>query len=125
MLVRLISVHGAPLFMCSDNGPEFASHAILEWIAGADIATVLNDPGTPWQNGADESFNGKFLDKCLSAALGLAGMSRRTGEDSHHRWLPSRGLQSPERLRESSHFGEPCVPRACAPSNITARFVGR
>lgn len=30
------------------------------------IATVLNDPGKPWQNGADESFNGKFRDECLS-----------------------------------------------------------
>ncbi|MEE9475237.1 MAG: IS3 family transposase [Roseateles sp.] len=66
VLSRLVSTHGAPLFMRSDNGPEFVSHAILEWIAGAGIATVLNDPGKPWQNGADESFNGKFRDECLS-----------------------------------------------------------
>lgn len=66
VLSRLVSVHGAPLFMRSDNGPEFISLAILEWIAGAGIATVLNDPGKPWQNGTDESFNGKFRDECLS-----------------------------------------------------------
>jgi putative transposase len=66
VLSRLISVRGPPLFMRSDNGPEFVSHAILEWIAHAGIATVLNDPGKPWQNGADESFNGKFRDECLS-----------------------------------------------------------
>ena len=66
VLSRLVSMHGAPLFMRSDNGPEFVSQAILEWIAGAGIATVLNDPGKPWQNGADESFNGKFRDECLS-----------------------------------------------------------
>ena len=35
------------------------------WVL-ARIATALNDPGTPWQNGADESFNGKFRDECLS-----------------------------------------------------------
>ena len=64
VLSRLVSVHGAPLFMRSDNGPEFVSQAILEWIASAGIATVLNDPGKPWQNGADESFNGKFRDEC-------------------------------------------------------------
>lgn len=63
---RLASLHGAPLFMRSDNGPEFVSHAILEWIAHSGIATVLNDPGKPWQNGTDESFNGKFRDECLS-----------------------------------------------------------
>lgn len=66
VLARLVSVHGAPLFMRSDNGPEFVSHAILDWIAQAGIATSLSDPGKPWQNGTDESFNGKFRDECLS-----------------------------------------------------------
>ena len=33
------------------------SHAILEWIVQSGIATALSDPGKPWQNGADESFN--------------------------------------------------------------------
>lgn len=52
--------------MRSDNGPEFVSHAILEWIAQAGIGTSLSDPGKPWQNGTDESFTGKFRDECLS-----------------------------------------------------------
>jgi putative transposase len=42
------------------------SRAILRWLHTADIDTALNDPGKPWQNGADESFNGKFRDECLS-----------------------------------------------------------
>lgn len=66
VLSRLVSLHGAPLFMRSDNGPEFVSLAILEWIANSGIATVLNEPGKPWQNGTDESFNGRFRDECLS-----------------------------------------------------------
>ena len=66
VLSRLVSVHGAPLFLRSDNGPEFVSRAILEWISQSGIATALSDPGKPWQNGADESFNGKFRDECLS-----------------------------------------------------------
>jgi putative transposase len=66
VLSRLVSQRGAPLFMRSDNGPEFVSHAILEWIAQAGIGTSLSDPGKPWQNGTDESFNGKFRDECLS-----------------------------------------------------------
>ncbi len=59
-------MHGAPLFLRSDNGPEFVSHAILEWIAASGIATALIDPGKPWQNGSNESFNGKLRDECLS-----------------------------------------------------------
>jgi putative transposase len=65
-LSRLVSVHGAPLFMRSDNGPEFISRAILEWITASGIETALIEPGKPWQNGTDESFNGKLRDECLS-----------------------------------------------------------
>ena len=66
VLSRLVSVHGAPLFLRSDNGPEFVSHAILDWIAQSGIGTALIDPGKPWQSGTNESFNGKFRDECLS-----------------------------------------------------------
>jgi len=66
VLTRLISEHGAPKFLRSDNGPEFVSKAILEWLEIAGIQTALIDPGKPWQNGSDESFNGRFRDECLS-----------------------------------------------------------
>jgi len=66
LLTQLISTHGAPRYLRSDNGPEFVSRAILEWLAETGIETALIDPGKPWQNGADESFNGKLRDECLS-----------------------------------------------------------
>lgn len=66
VLSRLVSERGAPLYLRSDNGPEFVSRALLKWIVGQGIATALIDPGKPWQNGATESFNGKFRDECLS-----------------------------------------------------------
>ena len=66
VLSRLISERGAPTVLRSDNGPEFVSKAILEWIVDANIQIALIDPGKPWQNGTDESFNGKFRDECLS-----------------------------------------------------------
>jgi putative transposase len=66
VLARLISEHGAPLYLRSDNGPEFVSRAVLKWILDQGIEIVLIDPGKPWQNGATESFNGKFRDECLS-----------------------------------------------------------
>ena len=66
VLSRLVSERGAPLYMRSDNGPEFVSRALLKWITDQGIATALIDPGKPWQNGAGESFNGKFRDECLS-----------------------------------------------------------
>ena len=61
-----MTTHGAPAYLRSDNGPEFVSRAVLQWLNATGIATALSDPGKPWQNAADESFNGKFRDECLS-----------------------------------------------------------
>jgi putative transposase len=66
VLSRLVSVHGGPAFLRSDNGPEFVSRAVLKWLTQANINTAHIDPGKPWQNGSNESFNGKFRDECLS-----------------------------------------------------------
>lgn len=66
VLARLISVHGAPRHLRSDNGPEFVSSAILRWLAEAHIDTAHIAPGKPWENGLDESFNGRFRDECLN-----------------------------------------------------------
>jgi putative transposase len=66
VLARLASVHGAPAFVRSDNGPEFVSKALLRWATDERIETAFIDPGKPWQNGTDESFNGRFRDECLS-----------------------------------------------------------
>jgi transposase InsO family protein len=45
--------------------PRVVSLAVLEWLAQAGIGTALIDPGKPWQNANDESFNGKLRDECL------------------------------------------------------------
>lgn len=61
-----MSTHGAPRYLRSDNGPEFVCRAVLRWLAAEGINTAHIDPGKPWQNGLDESFNGKFRDECLN-----------------------------------------------------------
>lgn len=66
VLSQLVSKRGAPAFLRSDNGPEFVARALLKWVTDNGIETALIDPGKPWQNGACESFNGKFRDECLS-----------------------------------------------------------
>lgn len=66
VLLRLISIRGAPRFLRSGNGPEFVSLALLKSIVEQGIECALTDPGKPWQNGATESFKGKFRDECLA-----------------------------------------------------------
>ena len=66
VLSRLVTVHGAPAYLRSDNGPEFIAKATLKWAIDESMQTALIDPGKHWQNGMDESFNGRFRDECLS-----------------------------------------------------------
>ncbi len=65
VLSRLVSLRGEPRYIRSDNGPEFVSKAVLTWVRNSGIDTARIDPGKPWQNGTNESFNGKFRDECL------------------------------------------------------------
>lgn len=67
VLSRLMTLHGAPGFLRSDNGPEFVSEVVTTWLRDANVQTVHSAPGKPWQNGLNESFNGKFRDECLNA----------------------------------------------------------
>jgi hypothetical protein len=66
VLAKLVSVRGAPRYMRSDNGPEFVATAVLRWLTKEGIETEHIAPGKPWQNGTDESFNGRFRDECLN-----------------------------------------------------------
>jgi len=66
ILERLIDERGCPLVLRSDNGPEFVSLAIMQWAAAKGLRNLLIEPGKPWQNGTNESFNGKFRDECLA-----------------------------------------------------------
>ncbi len=66
VLTKLISARGAPRYLRSNNGPEFVSTALLSWFVDQGIETALIDRGKPWQNGTNESFNGKFRDEWLA-----------------------------------------------------------
>jgi transposase InsO family protein len=56
---------GYPKFLRSDNGSEFIAGIIKEFLAENQIQAAYIEPGSPWQNGKGESFNGKFRDECL------------------------------------------------------------
>jgi len=56
---------GYPQFMRSDNGSEFIAGIIKEFLTENNIKAAYIEPGSPWQNGKGESFNGKFRDECL------------------------------------------------------------
>ncbi len=60
---------GTPGFIRSDNGPEFVVVAVKGWIIGVGAKTAYIEPGSPWENGYVESFNGKLRDELLNTEL--------------------------------------------------------
>jgi putative transposase len=64
-LERLFAKHGAPQYIRSDNGPEFVSKAVKDWLKQQGVKTLYIAPGCPWQNAYAESFHSRFRAECL------------------------------------------------------------
>jgi transposase InsO family protein len=69
ILADLILMHGTPAYIRSDNGPEFIAATLRKWIAAVGSQTAYIEPGSPWENGYCESFNGKLRDELLNVEL--------------------------------------------------------
>ena len=65
-LMALIAEHGMPRFVRSDNGPEFIAKYLMRLFAVHGIEARHIDPGSPWQNGCNERFNGTVRNECLN-----------------------------------------------------------
>jgi putative transposase len=66
-LELLFKDYGRPLYLRSDNGSEFVANCLQGWLKQQGTLPLFIDPGSPWQNGKCESFNGRFRDECLNA----------------------------------------------------------
>ncbi len=62
---ELFVTHGLPAFIRSDNGPEFTAALVRQWLEALQVQTLFIEPGSPWENGYVESFNGKLRDELL------------------------------------------------------------
>jgi putative transposase len=65
-LLKLFRAHGVPQFIRSDNGPEFIARFLMRVMAIHGVSARHIDPGSPWQNGHLERFNGTLRDECLN-----------------------------------------------------------
>ena len=68
-LANLFLFHGVPEYIRSDNGPEFVSKQIRHWLKASGVQTLYIEPGSPWENGYIESFNGKLRDELLNREI--------------------------------------------------------
>ena len=68
-LTDLFVSRGTPVYIRSDNGPEFTAKAVRHWLARLSVQTLFIEPGSPWENGYVESFNGKLRDEILNGEI--------------------------------------------------------
>jgi transposase InsO family protein len=68
-LTDLFVRRGVPNYLRSDNGGEFTAKAVRQWLAKVGVKTLYIEPGSPWENGYVESFNGKLRDELLNGEV--------------------------------------------------------
>ena len=121
-LEAAVVLHGPPRYLRCDNGAEFIAKFLQAWLKTAGITTRFIEPASPWQNGVNESFNGKFRDECLNrevlASVLEAQCLARTFRDDYHTSRP----------HSSIHYRTPAEYRAellrQAPDSGQARQAG-
>ena len=69
VLSDLFLTEGMPDYIRSDNGSEFTAATLKEWLHKLNVKTSYIEPGSPWENGYNESFNGRLRDELLNGEL--------------------------------------------------------
>ncbi len=107
-LAALFVQRGVPVCLRSDNGPEFTAQAVRGWLGRVGATTLYIEPGSPWENGYIEGFNGKLRDECLNGELFYTLLEARV--------LIERWRQTYNHLRPHSALGyRPPAPEAIQP----------
>ena len=108
-LAELMMIRGVPDHIRSDNGPEFTARAVREWLGRVGARTLYIEPGSPWENGYIESFNGKLRDELLDRDLFYTLLEVRV--------LTERYRQIYNRIRPHSSLGyRPPAPETVLPA---------
>jgi len=100
-LFHLFVFRGIPDHIRSDNGPEFTAAAVRRWLNRMGVKTLFIEPGSPWENGYIESFNGKMRDELLDREVFTTLEEARVlirqwmREYNHIRPHSARGYQPP------------------------------
>ena len=69
VLTELFTTRGTSQHIRSDNGSEFTAKAVRDWLNRVGVKTLFVEPGSPWENGYIESFNGKLRYELLNCEI--------------------------------------------------------
>ena len=136
-LADAMCLHGIPEHIRCDNGPEMISKALRKWVAKAGSQIQYIAPGSPWENGYCESFNGKLRDECLTPGdllLAEGGADRDRSMAKHLQPRPTafvaglsaaRARQLPGSGLPATHGRHHAVASQSARSKIPVRSIPR
>ena len=110
-LAELFVLHGPPEHIRSDNGPEFTAKVVRKWLGTVGVKTLFIAPGSPWENGYNESFNGTLGDEVLKREIFY------TLEEA--RFIIERWRQEYNQIRPHSSLGY----RSPAPETVVPWMV--
>jgi transposase InsO family protein len=117
VLADLMTSRGIPEHIRSDNGPEFTARAVREWLERLGVGTLFIEPGSPWENGYVESFNGKLRDELLDREVFNTLREVQV--------LVEQYRQTYNRIRPHSSLGyKPPAPETASISTLTPALVG-
>ncbi|MEW5797869.1 MAG: IS3 family transposase [Bacteroidota bacterium] len=105
-LKDLFITRGVPEHIRSDNGPEFVADILRQWLQDLQVKTLLIEPGSPWENGYIESFNGKLRDELLNGEIFDTLTEARVVTE---RW---RKFYNTQRIHSSLGY-KPPAPKSC------------
>jgi transposase InsO family protein len=109
ILADLFIKHGCPKHVRSDNGPEFIASRLLMWFATLEVKPLFIEPGSPWENGYCESFNGKMRYELLNGEIFLNLTEARVVIEA---WRKHYNTKRPH----SSLGGKPPAPETVQPN---------
>ena len=111
-LFQLFVFRGIPEYIRSDNGSEFTAKAIRKWLNSLGMKTLFIKPGSPWENGYIESFNGKLRDELLNREIFTTLTEARV--------LIEQWRREYNQVRPHSSLGyRPPAPEAIMPVTLT------
>ncbi len=109
ILADLFLNYGLPTHIRSDNGPEFIAKKLVKWMKGLEIQPLFIQPGSPWENGYCESFNGKMRYELLNGEIFYSLLEAQVVIEN---WRMHYNTKRPH----SSLGGKPPAPEAFRPT---------
>jgi transposase InsO family protein len=114
-LAQLFTDRGPPDHIRSDNGSEFTARTVRDWLGRIGVTTLYIEPGSPWENGYNESFNGKLRDELLNGEIFYTLAEART--------LIERWRRHYNTVRPHSSLGyRPPAPETILPRPIPSPY---